>query len=299
MVSLENEISYLSRIGDSPKLVTFNQLLTSKAIIQPISNDFSETDEIYFGIISAIQSNDQSAFEKYYSKKSKSNPSKESPAPFVNDDFLIFCIILGVTKFNFDKAWIKNIVSIRSKNAITTTLDNLLAENYYSTSNLPEIVLMFLQHVNQSLITNDFLNTTFKKINENTALLESKSDFQILCAIHAYNSIILLKEAPEGSEVQLLKSFNDRFIKRIKMLSWILQLGLLFGLLYGLLKLPLYSPEAVNAITEYGYIFTILGAIGFTFLGNQIGFIKRTSQQLIMRLFGYPKGLIKNNKENK
>lgn len=297
MVSIENKTDYLSKISDNPILSAFNSLLTSRTILSQQSNEMSESDEIYYGIISAIQSNDKISFEKHYNKKSKSNPSKESPAPFVNNDFLIFSIILGISKFNLDKSWIKNIVSIRSKNPITTTLDNLLAENYYSTSNLPEIVLMFLQHINQSLLTNNFLNSTFKRINENTALLDNKSDFQILCAIHAYNSIILLKEAPEGSEIQQLKLFNSRFTKRTKVLSWILQLGLLFGLLYGLLKLPLYSPDTVKAIADYGYIFTILGAFGFTFLGNQLAFIRRISQELTMKLFGYPKGLIKKHND--
>jgi hypothetical protein len=299
MVSIENKINYLSRINDSPKLAAFNQLLTAKTLVLPSGNDLSETDEIYFGIISAIQSNDKTAFEKYYSKKSKSNPSKESPAPFVNDDFLIFSIILGVTKFNIDKAWIKNIVSIRSKNSITTTFDNLLAENYYSTSNLSEIVLMFLQNINSSLITNDFLNSTFKRINENIVLLDSKSDFQILCAIHAYNSIVLLKEALEGSKVQLLKSFDSRFVKRMKALSWVMQMLILAGIIYGLLKLPKYSPETVDLIDKYDFAFTILGALGFTFFGNQLDFIRRKTHEMTMRLFGYPKGLIKNNKENK
>jgi hypothetical protein len=158
---------------------------------------------------------------------------------------------------------------------------------------------MFLQHINQSLITNEILNSTFQRINENTVLLDSKSDFQILCAIHAYNSIILLKEAPEGSEIQLLKSFDLRFVKRMKVLSWVLQLTILFGLIYGLLKLPIYSPETVAIINDYSFAFTILGALGFTFFGNQLGFIRRKTHELTMRLFGYPKGLIKNNKENK
>jgi len=296
MVSIVDKINYLNRISESTILSAFNHLLIGKTFAQPNGIEISESDEIYYGINSAIQSNDKTAFEKYYYKKSKNNPSKESPAPFVNNDFLLFSIILGVSKFNIDKSWIKNIVSIRSKNPITTTLDNLLTENYYSTSNLPEIVMMFLQHINRELITNDILNSTFKKINENITLLDSKSDFQILCAIHAYNSVILLKEAPEGSEIQLLKSFDTRFVKRTKVLSWVLQAGILVGLLYGLLKLPLYSPEIINAISEYGYIFTIIGAIGFTFLGNQIGIIRRVSEELIMSLFGYPKGLIKKNK---
>ena len=299
MVSIENKLSYLNGICESPKLLAFKQLLMGKAIAQYSGNDLSETDEIYFGIISALQSNDKSAFEKYYSKKSKSNPSKESSAPFVNDDFLIFSIIMGVSKFKLDKSWIKYIVSIKSKNPVTTTLGNLLAENYYSTSNLPEIVLMFLQQINQSLITNDFLNSTFKRISENTSLLENKSDFQILCAIHAYNSIVLLKEAPEGSEIQLLKTFDSRFVKRMKVLSWVPLTGIFIGLIFGLLNLPIYSPKAIKIIEKYNYVFTILGALGFTFLGNQIDFIRRKTHELTMGLFGYPKGLVKNNKENK
>lgn len=299
MVSIDEKVSYLNRISDNHKLSAFNQLLMGQAISVPSGDDLSESDEIFFGIISAIQTNDKVGFDKQLSKKSKSNPSIDSPAPFVNDDFLVFSIILGVSKFNLDKTWIKNILSIRSKNAITTTLENLLAENYYSTSNLPEIVLMFLQSINQSLITNDFLNSTFKKINENTALFDSKKDFQILFAIHSYNSIILLKEAPEGSEIELLKSFDRRFIKKMKVLSWILQAGILIALIYGLLKLPIYSPETVEIINKYTFAFTILGALGFTFFGNQLVLIRRKTHELTMRLFGYPMKLIKREKINK
>ena len=72
-----------------------------------------------------------------------------------------------------------------------------------------------------------------------------------------------------------------------------MQLLILAGIIYGLLKLPKYSPETVDLIDDYGFAFTILGALGFTFFGNQLGFIKRKTHELTMRLFGYPKGLIK------
>jgi len=293
MVPIEDKINYLNRISKNPKLSAFNHLLIGKDISMPFSSDLSEADEIYFGIISAIQSNDKTAFEKHFNRKSKSNPSEESPSPFVNDDFLVFSIIVGVSKFKLDKSWIKYIVSIRSKNPITTTLENLLAENYDSTSNLLEIVFMLLPNINSSLITNDFLNSTFKRINENTVLLDCKSDFQILCSIHAYNSIILLKESPEGSEIQLLKSFDSKFVKSMKVLSWLLQMVLFIVLFYLLLQLPVFSPETITLINDYSYLFTVLGALGFTLLGNQLSFIRRKTHELTMRLFGYPKGLIK------
>jgi len=293
MVSLENKITYSERINESPKLKAFNNFLLGRPVVLSQANELSESDEVFFGILSAIQVNDKTKFETYYNKKSKSNPSKDSLAPFVNDDFLLFSIIIGVTRFNIEKNWIKSIVELRNKSAITTTLVNILSENFTSTNNLQEIVLMFLQFTNQSLITNDVLNLTFKKINENINLLESKSDFQILCAINAYNEIIQLKEAPDGSEIQLLKVFNNQFIQRTKILSWILQACLLFCFFYFLLKLPLYSPSIVKVLDSYGYIFNIIGVIGFTFIGTKLKFIRINFQDLVMWLLGYPKELRK------
>ena len=41
-------------------------------------------------------------------------------------------------------------------------------------------------------------------------------------------------------------------------------------------------------------LFSVFGFLGFTIVGNQIPFVKNKSQELLMRLFGYPKQLIKN-----
>ena len=293
MVPLEDRIDYLSRMNESHKLTAFNNLLLAKAVIVPQNQDLNESEEIYFGIINAIQINNKADFEKYYNKKSKSKPTKDSPVPFVNDDFLIFSFIVGVVKFDIDKSWLSSIVSIRNRDAITITFENILNENYYSTSNLPEIVFMFLQFRNYALITNEFINFTFKKVTENIKLFESRSDFQILCSLRAYDSILLLKESPDKSELDMFKKFNGRFIKRMTYLSGVIQ-AILFGLLtYLLLTLPKYSPEAVVIIEKYNYAFTIFGALGFSFLGNVIPVFRNKSQELIMRLFGYPIELAK------
>ena len=294
MVSLENKISYIKSINENLKLRAFHDLLLEKVTLIPIK-DLNTSDELYFGAISSIQTNNKESFEKLYNRKSRSKPTKDSPSPFVNDDFLIFCLIVGINKFNIDKSWIKKIISIRSRNATTITLENILNENYFSTSNLPEVILMYFLLINQSLITNDFLNRAYKSLSENTTLFENKNDFQILCSIRAYDLIIALKETPKGSEIYLLKQFNEQFSKRIKFLTWIIQAVILLVLLYTLLNLPKYTPKTVELIDRYNYVFTVLGALGFTFLGNQIPIIRNKSQELIMRLFGYPKDLIKKS----
>ena len=216
MVSLKNKLAYINRINESPKLMAFHDLLLEKNI--PANSDckIQEADELFFGVIYSIQKNDKAAFERFYNKKSKSNPSKDSASPFVNDDFLIFCLIIGITKFDIDKGWIKNIVSLRNKNAFTITFDNILSQNYLSTNNLPEIILIFFYFYKQTLITNDLLNRSYNSITENLNLFESRSDFHIICSIRAFDLIITQKQVSDSEEYKILKDFDFIFLKRIK-----------------------------------------------------------------------------------
>lgn len=292
MVSVENRFSYMERINESPKLKAFHHFLLGKDV-RALSNNVSDADEQFFKILSAIQTNNKTSFEEIYVKKSKSNPSKDSPAPFVNDDYLIFCLIIAIIKFGIDKTWIKSIISIRNRNTTTITFENILNENFSSTSNQSEVVLTFLQLCDQSKINNDLLNVALKSITENTTLLENRNDFQTLCAFRAYDLVIYQKEASEGNEITALKNFNQKFKTRIKVLSLFLQTGVSFGLIYGAVKLPFYSAETVKFLNDYDFMFNVFGIFGLTFLSNLIPFVKNKSQELLMRLFGYPKELIK------
>lgn len=292
MVSLENRTDYSLRISESPKLTAFNSLLLNKTITVPNEQDLNESDAIYFGLINAIQMSDRAAFENFYNKKNKSNPSKESPSPFVNDDFLIFCLIIGITKFDLDKSWIKNIISIRSRSASTITFENLLNGNYYSKSNLFEVVLMFFQLNNSTLITADFLNDAFKSITTNNTLFESKSDFQILSALRAYDSIILLKESPDGSEISLLKQFNKTFLTRVKVFAWFIQTAILVIILYAFMKMISINPDMKVLFDKIGSVLKILALVGLSQLGNLLPVLKSKSYEILLRLVGYPKELI-------
>lgn len=288
MVSLEEKMNYNLRIINSPKLTAFHKLLLGKSIVIQ-KMDLNDSDEIYFGIINAIQAENKTQFELYFNKKNKSNPNKESPSPFVNDDFLIFCLIVGIFKFNIDRVWIKNIISIRSRNSITETLENIINENYLSKSNLYEIVFVFFNLCNQSLITNEFLTTTFKSIAENVNLFESRSDFSIICSITAYDKIIELKESPDGSEIKLLRQFNSKFLRRVKILSWVTQNFAIIILLSSLVKLVSSNTAVKTFFDNYD---PILGVLGLSLVGNFVPIFKKKSYEIILRLLGYPKELI-------
>jgi len=298
MVSIENRVDYSLRINQSQKLTAFNNLLQGKAVLLFTNEEMNQSDEIYFELVNAIHTKDKASFEKFYNKKNKSHPSKESPTPFVNDDFLIFSLIVGITKFELDRVWIKEIVSLRKRNAITITLENILNENYYSKSNLNEIVLMYFQLNNPSLITNNFLNDTFKAILEYTALFENKSDFQIICAIRSYDLIIVQKEALDGSEINLLKQFNSSFLKRVKIIAWIIQTIILITLIYFTIVLISNNLEIKAFFDKIGSVLKLFGILGISQLGNIIPAFKRISNEILLRILGYPAKLIKKNESN-
>lgn len=293
MVSLENRVNYLSRIIESPKLAAFYNLLYDKLIFYNKKDEQNESGDIYYGLINAIQSNDKVAFDNYYNKKSKSHPSKDSPSPFMNDDFLIFSLIVGIIKYGYDRAWIKNIVSVRSQNPVSMTLDNILKEDFYSKSNLSEILLVFSQLCNPALITNNLLNTTYKSILNNITLFQSRNDFQIICAMRSYDLILELKEAPEGSKISLLQEFNLKFLKRAKYFTWIMQTIFLFLLLYGIVKVSSLVPAVAAFLSKYNPILSFIGISILSIFSNFLPAIKKKSYEIILRMLGYPKALAK------
>lgn len=299
MVSIEERFSYYSRIKESPKLTAFYNLLFSIPIVPP--NQFSnDTEEIFYGIILSIQQDKKNDFDLNYSKKSKSNPSKDSPTPFVNDDFLIFCLVLGVLKFKYDTKWIKSIIAIRNRNPITITLENILCENYFSKSNLPELVLMFLHLTNPNLITNDFLNSAYKNINENTELFESKNDIQIICSVKSYDLIIYYKGAQDGNEIRLFKEFKSTFTKRIKILAWLIQTTLFVLILYGVMKFITINPQVKAYFDSIGSALKLLGLLGLSQIGNIVPFLRKFIYNAVLKSFGYPKEfIIDENRNNK
>ena len=291
MVPLKNRTEYLAGINQSPKLKAFNSLLHDKTFDLPLKQDLNESEEIYFGLVNAIKTNNRNLYESYYNRKNQSRPSRDSALPFVNDDFLIFCLILGISKFDLDNSWIKYIISIRSRSQITITFENILNENYYSNTNLFEIVLIFFQINNPSLITNTFLNNTYKSIIENTNLFFSKNDFQILCAIRAYDLTIELKVLSDMSEINLLRNFNSKFLRRIKLLTWLIQTAILILLFYFIIELIAMKPSIKIFFDNMGSALKILGLVGLSQLGNIIPFIKKNLYNLILQIFGYPKEL--------
>lgn len=289
MVPLEDRIKYQDRVLQTPKLREFYNFLFENKL--NLNSEFADADDQFYQILLSLSENNKKGFLEAYKKKSKSKPQKDSVLPFINDDFLLFCFLVGIMRFQLDKDWLIHVLSVRNRSPITITLENILNENYYSKSNIPAIVLAYLIINNISLVTEELLNDTLRSISGNTELFNDRSDFKILTSLRAYDYVIEIKTPIKGGKIDLLQKFERRFVKRIKLLSIVINSILLCFFLLGLLKLPEYSPEAVEVIDKYGFAFSIIGAIGISLIGNQIPIIKKLSNRLLMWFFGYPKGL--------
>ena len=293
MVSLEEQMTYIQRIETSPKLSAFRDLLSGQPVICPDNDQqISETDKIYYEIVIAIQTNNKENFTEYYNKKNKSNPSKDNPPPFVHDDFLVFSLIIGIIKFSFDTKWIKTVISTRTKNDITTTFENILGGNFNHSDNNKSVILMYFHLINQSEISDSFINETFDSINKNSKLFQNKNNFVIICSLSSYNKIIGLKTLLETNNIALLKSFERKFTQRIKILAWFIQSAILILIFYGFYVLISINPEIKTLFDKIGSILKITALIGVSQLGNIFPWLKNLFYRTFLRIFGYPKDLI-------
>src|SRR5690554_3210055 len=166
MVPLEVKYEYINSLPTSDKIKTFQCLISNESMYSN-KEEFDELTDVIYGMIESIQLNQSENFLKYYERKSNSQPSKDSRAPFIYDDFFIFTVLVGVSKFNIEKTWINKILNIRNENNRTSTFKNLIDGNFINTNNEYAIVYCFLKLIQPTEITNDFANKAFRQINQN------------------------------------------------------------------------------------------------------------------------------------
>lgn len=290
MVSLEVKYNYISSLPKTGKIESFRCFIFEELLYSNKENG-DELTEIIYGMIESIQLEHKTNFLHYYKKKSNSQPSKGSRAPFIYDDFFIFTVLVGLFKFNIEKDWIEKILEVRNENSRTFTFKNLVDRNFINTNNEYDIVYCFLKLIKPAEITNNLANETFKQINKNIDLLDKQDYFKILCSIKAYEDIIFHKEIPSGSEIVLLRQFNKNFQKRIQITNWIVR-SIIWFLIFTFLIFLFSQLEFSSAFFEkFGFAARVIAIIGLSQFTNLTPVLKKISETVTFRLYGYPKEL--------
>ena len=223
MVSLEKRGEYLKGILENEKfLIFYNFILSNGTSVAGESVALSDViDESFVGILEAICSSDRQNFEKYYSQYSTRVPSLTSP--FVNDDYLVFSLIIGVKKFNIPKEWIERVLQSRKCtsddcNQSLVTFKNILLGNYNSLDNHFGTILVF-----QSILKEDLLlpsnKAKFYAGITSTIFPSKKSDFLNIIELNSYDLLINEQLFGGDSKYQVFKMKIGNFEKRCRQVS--------------------------------------------------------------------------------
>lgn len=282
MVFIEERHKFHASLSEQPKQMALFALL-SKELCQNLNENIPETDAIYYACIQAIKNNSKVEFNKQYAKISRRKVSKDTAAPFVHDDFLIFILVIGVSKFESENEWLLGVVRNRAKNEITTTFENLLKSNYLSKANIQSLILVFLFQLDKSKITDDILNEAYDAIIKTQQTYNN--DFIRIIHYQAFDIIIRLKQSRDTDEVSRLLEFESRFKKRINIFSYFAYNILLVLVLFGAYKLLHNLPEDWKSkINEIGILIGI-GGVGL--FANTIPKWRARFQELVLKAFGY------------
>lgn len=278
MVSVEERISYLNKIQQIPKIKLFSDLLNGKQCVINIAN----VDAAYIGFIDSLSSNNEQKFKEFYNDFSRKKPSTESL--WINDDFLIFILILGIIRYKIDRAWIKGAISARTTQksehlSINKTFSNILDDNFQSNDNLYEIVIVLQDFLNLAIST-EHLDGLYNRISNNIDLYSSQNDFLVCLSMKSMDIIIISKGLPDNKEIANMRDFIAFFQKRVKTISkfiYILILAVIIVLMF------VFWEKYAEFLNSISLVFGLLGVGLLTF----IKWVQEQINKFLLFVLGY------------
>lgn len=285
MVSLEQRLLFKDRIKNTPKIDFFYKFLFNEDIILLSSSELSSIDRVYYSLLFFLKNDNIEDFKSSYNEFSRREPTEDST--WINDDWLIFLLILGVCKYNINRQWLISAISLRKtsniqQKRINLTLINILNSNLQVVENIEKIVIVF-QHMTNLPITIENLNQFYINIEKECTSALYEHNYFIWClSIKSLEIILIQKEIPPYNQLTLLKEFEQEFIKKTKVLinNFLLIIGLILG----------------GLIVYYGFINpndfeiwqNILGALGLGGGGLlSLRKVKGCLNKIILKYFGY------------
>lgn len=262
MVSLEQRGEYLKGILVNEKFLIFYNFLVSNgtSVIGESMPPSDVIDDSFRDILMAICNSNSQDFQKHYSQYSSRTPSPTSP--FVNDDFLLFSLIIGVKKFGLSQEWVEKVLQARKCtspdcNQTLTTFKNILLQNYNSLDNHLGIILIV-----QNILNNDLLlpaNKAKLYTGITSSMFPSKrSDFLNIVELRAYDLLIREQLFDGNGEYQLYKDMVQSTDVRIRQLSkvffYLLCTSLILLIFYGYFKYEQFKEFVQNFEALFGFI---------------------------------------------
>lgn len=282
MVPIVDRASYTSQIRENIKVDRFFGLLFN------IDSEVKEQTE-FNQLIDSIKTDHKGKFQVIYETLIEREPSQE--APFVNDNYLLFLLILGCQKYGFQSKWITKVLDTRNPTTeeaklISTTYKNLINRNYTSKVNDFGIIISFEVLSNKKNISWEEKKLFYQSITNRKFPFYS-DDLLNLLALKAYDSVVLQGDKSRESKYNSLLNFESKFISRVNFYSHLLQwviIVFLIGIFIYSYSTKSWFKNLVDTNIKFAALFGIGGVLVTFFLRGKLrDIIKR----LLHHLFGY------------
>lgn len=292
MVPLDREHRFRERALSEPHIRVLHSLLMKEAVEHrlPVLDDTHELDKIYYGIVSAISSSNAHSFDLNYSELSRRVVDPESPQPFVNNDFLLFAVVLGVKVFSRSDQWIRSTLAARQSSRMKDTLLNLLNGDLQNTNSSACISLCFGSLLIGRPITDELVNRAYAEAVGSPDLFDNRSELTILCSLRARDLAFELKGLDGGGEIGSLVEFEKRFWERTRYLAYGLGLALGLVLLFKAFQAARSSSEIQEAVS---LLESILGIVGLGLFGWMFYRVRKWIHRGLLLALGYPSSLLR------
>lgn len=293
MVYIEEQSAYLQRLKQSLLAPLLNEVL-----YDPVADYSLEThnaNDVAVSLIICVKANNKAHAEQILNQFSKRQINKDSH--WIYNNFIVFCIVCAVHKFNLSDDWIKEAINLTYSKAnpidkrIKDTFRNILTGNYNSKGDYHQISLVYQFLAKDEKPDDARLNEMYIELWE-TLFPFTDDDFLNVISLKAIEIAFLKKALLTPHRFTLMNNFVPIFKMRAdiiaNILSWVFIATVTIGSFYILWLLY----EKTNIYPLFSKLFFFLLSIsGFgvsIFWGWKKG-LSRFIVTLINKTFGYPK----------
>lgn len=222
-------------------------------------------------------------FKENYQKLCGRKILKEQPIAY--DNYLLFTLIIGTSKYGLNNDWIRSVISLRDttnnpEKLITISFLNLLNENYLTTDGISSLILSALLSINEGRVNSAIVKNAHKA-NESICQFLGKDLF--LCSIYLSSEHYIIAVSI-GDEAIALRKFESIFLRRIRQLQNVLYfLTVAFLILTWLFLIKRY-PQVKELANDIGVLLQLIGIGLFAFFLNKM---KSKFADLLKLFFGH------------
>lgn len=269
MVFIELKSSYIEAFKSSPEMINVIDFILNQTNAATSNHGQKSIDRPVNSLIHAILDRNNILFcqiEEYYKRR-----KPDSSSPWINNNYLIFLLLIGQSIFETDNSWLKAVIGIRKKNDEETGIildffNSILSRSAASaTGTISPLHLVYIFHTDPIKITNSMVNESLIALNKVQDFPHFHNEFLNILYLGAFQIALLSKDIVNYNLKDKVEKLKLKCNKGISTISNVI---LFFLLIVTLLIIFLFVKNIFLTLSERwrNGIVTIIGIGGLTIL---------------------------------